>query len=85
MTTHDYGIGDVVRNISSRKLTWTISGTSLDNEPRFLLTNNQTGATKHVLLSDMEKYWVHHHAFSKTVREWSPETGWVIREVGGEG
>ena len=84
MSAHDYGIGDVVRNISSRKLTWTISGTSHDNEPCFLLTNNQTGEDKHVRLSDMEKYWDHHHTFSRTVKEWSPETGWVIREVGGD-
>ena len=84
MRAHDYGSGDVGRNISSRKLTWTISGTSHDNEPCFLLTNNQTGEDKHVRLSDMEKYWVHHHTFSRTVKEWSPETGWVIREVGGD-
>ena len=84
MSAHDYGIGDVVRNISSRKLTWTISGTSHDNEPCFLLTNNQTGEDKHVRLSDMDKYWVHHHTFTRTVKEWSPETGWVIREVGGD-
>lgn len=88
MNTHDYEIyeiGDVVRNISSKKLTWTITGIGHDdNEPSLLLTNNQTGENKHVRLSVMEKYWVHHHAFSRTVKEWGPKTGWVTRKIGGE-